>query len=784
MTNHRGKIHWFKKHTEFLKKESNALSNDSNYREILQSRNNLFLSYGKIIVRLNKVYHHRALIIYTDATPYQLPLIFPLKDDLSNEFVTELSKLNLGDLINEIRPHIKFYHHLRHQNGGGALCFLERADLDDGAKFYGITTILKRVRDWYAGHVTGNFPPDNEAVEFCAHFGKINNHYEFLYSEPFIDKGLVSGQFYATVLRNFADLRSIYVGSLIDGQSTSGIVQNGKYILKERLDPGLATSADFHTHQSLVADFIKEGHLLRGLWFHIETILSPFKDFEGLLKILGKGDLEKGIERIKKTSSEFFSSLENQIFIGIRYPNKQGELEFQLFLIKVKNDPPAIDLSSDPLIKLTSILNRYEEVEAIWSEKLTEEEFHLRNGKRADHKTLKSQTINLLGVGSLGGEIGDSLSKAGIGTMNLVDNQYLRAHNSVRHIAGIGYTGTPKVHASRQIYLDHNPYVNINAIGIDIYSKTDLMLLLPEESITVSSIADDNIEGYINEQAVAAGKTVFYVRSLRGGKVGRIFRVIPGKDACFQCLSLYLSEEGSKFKIYEDPDYPVLMNECNNPIRPASAADLKMLGSIVSRLAIEHLQDGEATCNHWIWSTEALTENGINSPYTLQPHFLNPHSRCYYCNTNSKLTVSIKAEILEFMKKLVEEKRGIETGGVLVGKVDQKGNIKIMVASGPGPNAVHRVTEFRKDVEYCQIFLDDQYIQSKKERVYVGEWHSHPALNNKPSGLDIKSLTEISEQKEYLTVNPVMIIFSSEGDPYCTVHPTGKRYYSSELHII
>lgn len=785
MTSHKGKVHWFKKHPEFLKKESDSLSNDSNYREIHQCRNNLFLSHGNIIVRLNKVYRHPVLIVYPDATPYQLPLIFPLKEELSSEFVKELSQLNLIDLINKIRPNIQFHYHLRHQNGGGALCFLERADLDDGTKVYGITTILKRIRDWYAGHVTGNFPPDNEAVEFCANFGQINTEIEFLYSKPFIDKDLISGQFYATLLRNFSNLRSIYMGSLIDGQRISGIVLNGKYILKERLDPGLTTSADFYTQKSLVADYIAKGQLLRGLWFHIETILSPFKDLNDLISIIGEGDLEKGLNRIKSASLDFFSSLKDQFFIGIRYPNKKGELEFQLFLIKVKNNNRLpIDFAGDELTKLTSILNRYEEVEAVWSEKLTEENFHLRNGKRTDHKTLRTQTINLLGVGSLGSEIGDGLSKAGIGTINLLDNQSLRAHNSVRHIAGIAYTGIPKVHALREIYMDHNPYININAIVIDIYNQGDLMILLPENSISISSIADDNTEGYINEQAVGAGKTVFYVRSLRGGKVGRIFRVIPGKDACFHCLSLYLSEEGSKLKIDEDPDYPVLMNECNNPIRPASAADLKMLSSIVSRLAIEHLQEDESKSNHWIWSTEVLSKNDINSPYTLQSHFIKPHKKCYYCNSNRKLKVAIKGDVLEYMKKLVNEKKGIETGGVLAGKIDKDGNIEILMASKPGPNAVHKMTGFRKDVEFCQNFLDKQYIESEKEIVYVGEWHSHPALNNKPSGLDIKSLTEISEQKEYLTTNPVMIIFSSEGDPYCTIHPTGKGFYSTKLLII
>lgn len=154
MTSRRGSIHWFKKHAEFLKQESTTLSNDSNYREIHQSRDNLFLSHGNIVVRLNEVHRHPVLIVYPDATPYQLPLVFPLQEEMNAEEVTTLSRLDLGKLYGTIKPKIKFYHHLRHQNSGGVLCFLERADLDGEARFYGISTILKRLRDWYAGHVT------------------------------------------------------------------------------------------------------------------------------------------------------------------------------------------------------------------------------------------------------------------------------------------------------------------------------------------------------------------------------------------------------------------------------------------------------------------------------------------------------------------------------------------------------------------------------------------------------------------------------------------------------
>ena len=77
-------IQWFKTHPEFLRKESTALSNDSNFKEIYQCRDNLFISHGNIIVRLNETHRFPILIIYTDATPFRLPMIFPLQENYHN----------------------------------------------------------------------------------------------------------------------------------------------------------------------------------------------------------------------------------------------------------------------------------------------------------------------------------------------------------------------------------------------------------------------------------------------------------------------------------------------------------------------------------------------------------------------------------------------------------------------------------------------------------------------------------------------------------------------------
>jgi integrative and conjugative element protein (TIGR02256 family) len=351
--------------------------------------------------------------------------------------------------------------------------------------------------------------------------------------------------------------------------------------------------------------------------------------------------------------------------------------------------------------------------------------------------------------------------------------------NSVRHLVGTDKVGYAKVVATRAILWEHNPFVKVAALAWNI---TQMPLLeIMNHTVSVSCIGEDNTEAYLNENAVISGHTVYYIRALRGGKVGRIFRVIPGVDACIRCLELYRAEKKEFIPVAEDRALPVLFTECNNPVRAASAADLKVISSMASRLILDELQVGAGNENHWIWSTEDLPEL---KAYNLNRQYIRPHDRCTYCHHDKKVSVHIKSDCLEQIQGLVAASKGIETGGVLAGYVDVDGNVVVTNASGPGPKAKCSETCFQKDVVYCQSFLDELYREAAGQRVYLGEWHSHPNENNQPSARDLQSLNEISSEPNYLTEKPVMIIFSSSGIPSSTIHPMGKRFYHASLQTL
>lgn len=544
----------------------------------------------------------------------------------------------------------------------------------------------------------------------------------------------------------------------------------------------IKTSLDVVTNPEIINQLVKEGRILKAQWFFIGKEPTPFHEFKQLIKIIGNDNYETGIERIINRCSDTLKELPKEILLGLIFSNRKGIKEFHLFTIYRSSTPPPIILNTSPPEKMQSILEGYDRIDIIEGEKISELSYHQRNSSRAKFDILRKVSISILGVGAIGSEIADCLAKAGIGRICLFDEQNIRAHNSVRHLAGLEYLDQLKVSAVSEILYSHNPFIKVQVNKFNLFDL-DASEHLQDDTISISSVADDNVEGFINQQLVTSNKTAFYVRALRGGKVARIFRVIPGEDACFNCLSLYRKEKKKFIEIPDDLNYPTLKNECNNPIRPASASDLKLTASLTTRLLIDYLQTNDKTSNSWIWSSEIIQNTIINEPFKLYQQHIPPHPDCTYCHHDEKISVFFNSSTLNIIKDLIKNSLNVETGGVLAGYRDGKENIFITDASGPGPKAVQSGSRFEKDITFCQHFLDELYIQTNNRIVYVGEWHSHLSNNNNPSGTDLRSLSEISSQKEYLTEKPIMIIFSKDAIPSCTVHPFGKLYYKATLNF-
>lgn len=779
---------WRLKYPDFYEIEVEKLENSHIYNQKHFVFKKVLVSSGELLVRRKLLTRYPILIIYPESTPYKPPKIYILKELLSENEVIELST-NQNN-ISQILQQKKRILYLRHQMTDGDVCFVEFDNLyNDKPTVFNIDDILKRIAIWISGIEKGIIPNDNNEVEFFAHFPQKTYELNILLPEIFYNPDIESGDFYlCRYPRSYNENIITFVGVVINGVNTSGIslLPVKDQIFGALFDGMFNNLLDLLTKRDKLKEEKENKNIIEGSWFNIKVEPTPFSEIKALLKLISSNE-EDALNKIY--SSKFYEDIFYQFektYLGLRFINRRGFLEWAIFQFVRTGENPQIIEKKLEYEDILSNLNNYS-IKAVKTYEFTDKSHHLRNLNRADREELKTKSISIIGCGALGSEIADCLGKAGVGNMILIDNESIEPNNPIRHLCGLDSLYLPKVDAVALKLFEHNPFIFLGIIkkNIDVHNS-NINQYVNENGIAVSSIADDNTESYLNEQAIGSLKTMYYSRVLRGGKVARIFRVIPGKDACFRCLQLYKSENNTMFiDIPEDKKYPTILNECNNPIRPASAADIKFVASISSRIVIEDIQS-EKEFNHWIYYSEPLEHLSLNNDesFKVKGSFIPPNPNCSVCGTKTHYNIRVLVDAFEFMKNEVIKSDKIETGGILIGFKGKNNFIYVLRATGPGPKAKRLVNRFERDIEFCQNILNEEHEMFGDKGIYIGEWHYHPNVSNKPSNIDLMSLSEISEAENYLVNEPIMLIFSNDLRVSATVHPMGKKYYFTEYELI
>lgn len=769
---------WYQRHPAWLASESRQLSHSTHsYKEAFQWVGRSFVSHGEILVRLSELHRYPVLLVYPDATPFQIPTAYVLKELLSEEKTKEIASrppTSAGLALDGLTQLL----YARHQMADGSVCILETGDLhSEQTQLFTARQVIRRLREWLKGILTNRLPPDSPEAELYVHFPRQVDDIQYLISAPFLDPQLKSGKFYFGCSNYLPNTPTrIYFGLGIIGPTAAGVEISSLYerqaldLFAESIPDPVDMTRNSEEQQRKVA----EKEMVVGSWWDIDVEPVPFQDIAGFACYLGGGSQGAGQNKLLSEIGGALGRSESEIHLGLRFPGRRQPLDWQFFRLRKKSGVEQAALIGKVSIEeLQPRLDNYE-IETVYAEYLTEEHFFLRNAGRAEREELRDGAVSVIGVGALGSEVADSLAKAGFGRIHLVDKETLRAGNVVRHTTGIGSISRPKTIAALINSVLHNPFVLASSSSADIRSQ-HVDIYLPGTMFGVSTIADDNVEGFLNEQAVQAGRTVFYARALRGGKAARIFRVIPGRDACKNCLSLYYGDRDPRFvRIPEDPHLPAITNECNSPVRPASAADLKCIASLTSRILIDYVQRDTSDTNHWIWSTESLPgfSSDPETPFVLAASSLPPHEECPVCGVVTPRDVVISRDALS---EIISEARAsgeVETGGILIGFLSSENVLVVTRPTGPGPNADRRKDWFLRDTEYCQAELEKATTELGQKGTYIGEWHYHPTGGADPSGRDLLSLSEIGLQKNYATDEPAMIIVGPQYEAQATTHPS------------
>ncbi|HSP21918.1 MAG TPA: ThiF family adenylyltransferase [Planococcus sp. (in: firmicutes)] len=149
---------------------------------------------------------------------------------------------------------------------------------------------------------------------------------------------------------------------------------------------------------------------------------------------------------------------------------------------------------------------------------------------------IQDAVVTIIGCGALGSAIAESMARAGVGEIHLVDRDYVEFSNLQRQqlfTEEDAEAMTPKVVAAQK---------RLKAIRADLKLHTYLENLgadLMEELIKKSTLvmdATDNFETrlLINDASVKYGVPWIYGACV--GSSGAVFPFVPGSGSCFRCL--------------------------------------------------------------------------------------------------------------------------------------------------------------------------------------------------------------------------------------------------------
>jgi integrative and conjugative element protein (TIGR02256 family) len=676
-----------------------------------------------------------------------------------------------------------------------------------GGDILSAVDVLERAEAYFLGYYTKHWPPDTIESELESHFHRLS---DVLIADSFYE-GVPDGHGRFFCIPDLGRLRDVerrnWCPMIVTAMTAESPIIRNFDARKElsRLYPWIEDSK-WNAYDQMIAESSSENassqRLTPGYWWSLPEEPLPFHDGKGFLQAFSSAT-GRGPDEVWQTVSETVGSdmtTSESHLIGLRYPARRGGLEWLVLFIA--REPQRIAggaVLRDDASKRIAFEHSYVSIFKV--HRLKRSTLTQRNTEVVN-AMVQSRAVALPGLGAIGSRVAEMLAQAGVARFRVCDNDFLRIGNTARHIAGVNDFGAPKVNAVVTRLLNINPYIEFHTDDVlqdsAVSSLDKLAKFIEASDLTICTIADENVESVVNQIALVKGKTVLYGRSLRKGSMGRVFLVRPGYDACKACLAHYGADgrRGNStppdwIDIPEEDD-EVLYHECARPVLAGSAVDLSFTASLVARVALNFLEGRAMNHNHWIWSQSASVgvDPRLDREMATVSGSIARYDQCPVCGEPQVREVILSEEVREAILTEARTSPSAETGGILIGYIDDERRGIVLRATGPGTNAIRSEVEFHRDVDYVQNELDKAGCEFGDRGLYIGEWHSHPGSKAYPSPRDIQSLFEISRAPNYLTVCPVMIIAGvddanrAEATLKAWAFPISGRMYSVDINAV
>ncbi|MBY5660410.1 Mov34/MPN/PAD-1 family protein [Rhizobium leguminosarum] len=130
-------------------------------------------------------------------------------------------------------------------------------------------------------------------------------------------------------------------------------------------------------------------------------------------------------------------------------------------------------------------------------------------------------------------------------------------------------------------------------------------------------------------------------------------------------------------------------------------------------------------------------------------------------SVNATVEVRLTDAALRLVEKEALASPDSETGGILIGRYEDEGNVAVITTATerPGDSKAGRAW-FQRGISGLTTKLRGRW---KHGEYYLGEWHSHPGSAPDPSTNDIREMRSISIDTSYRCPKPILVIAGTPG---------------------
>ncbi|MBX3080326.1 MAG: ThiF family adenylyltransferase [Anaerolineae bacterium] len=265
---------------------------------------------------------------------------------------------------------------------------------------------------------------------------------------------------------------------------------------------------------------------------------------------------------------------------------------------------------------------------------------------------LSKKKVAIIGLGSGGGFVAQSLAMSGVGSFVLIDSDELEHANVVRHVADIRYVGKPKVEAVAELIHYRNPNAQVEAVNGRIEQHGDK---LTGADLVIAGVDGEQSKYVINGLCRAKNLTAIYAGVYERGEGGDVVVIYPsGSGPCYACWADQLREDINEANPGETQlDYGMIGPDGTIAAEPGLWLHVARVASVQADLALNELLKGQPVHRDYPANTVILAnvalevmEGLILPPYSAQwinvPR--NPH--CMVCGTGEEAAKALSLDEL------------------------------------------------------------------------------------------------------------------------------------------